>query len=103
MGAADADTLLFYSRNAEAYAGWAKAPSARLRGFLALLPLAGSILELGCGAGDDGAHRRAEEPLRLDSERARPGSRRGQRTEPTMKSRNARTFAGGTWRERWNA
>ena len=27
----------------------------------------------------------------------------GQRTEPTTKSRNARTFAGGTCRERWNA
>jgi len=50
MGAPD-DTLLFYGRNAEAYAGWAKAPSTRLKGFLALLPPRGSILELGCGAG----------------------------------------------------
>ena len=48
----DDDTLQFYRRNAEAYAGWAKAPSARLRGFLNLLPPGGSILELGCGAGN---------------------------------------------------
>jgi SAM-dependent methyltransferase len=51
----DDDTLQFYRRNAEAYAGWAKAPSARLRGFLALLPPGGSILELGCGAGNHSA------------------------------------------------
>jgi SAM-dependent methyltransferase len=52
----DDDTLQFYRRNAEAYAGWAKAPSAWLRGFLALLPPGGSILELGCGAGNHSAH-----------------------------------------------
>ena len=51
----DDDTLQFYRRNAEAYAGWAKAPSTRLVGFLALLPPAGSILELGCGAGNHAA------------------------------------------------
>jgi SAM-dependent methyltransferase len=51
----DNDTLQFYRKNAEAYAGWAKAPSARLRGFLALLPPGGSILELGCGAGNHSA------------------------------------------------
>jgi SAM-dependent methyltransferase len=55
MGAVDDDTLQFYRRNAEAYAGWAKAPSTRLNGFLALLPPAGSILELGCGAGNHAA------------------------------------------------
>ncbi|HEY2247926.1 MAG TPA: class I SAM-dependent methyltransferase [Bradyrhizobium sp.] len=55
MGASDDDTLQFYRRNAEAYAGWAKAPSTRLKGFLALLPPAGSILELGCGAGNHAA------------------------------------------------
>ncbi len=55
MGAADDDTLQFYRRNAEAYAGWAKAPSMRLKGFLALLPKGGSILELGCGAGNHAA------------------------------------------------
>jgi SAM-dependent methyltransferase len=51
----DDDTLQFYRRNAEAYADWTKAPSARLKGFLALLPPEGSILELGCGAGNHSA------------------------------------------------
>ncbi|MCC8939075.1 class I SAM-dependent methyltransferase [Bradyrhizobium sp. Arg68] len=51
----DEDTLQFYRRNAEAYAGWAKAPSTRLKGFLALLPAGGAILELGCGAGNHAA------------------------------------------------
>jgi SAM-dependent methyltransferase len=48
----DNETLQFYRRNAEAYAGWAKAPSTQLKGFLELLPPGGSILELGCGAGN---------------------------------------------------
>ena len=51
----DDDTLQFYRRNANAYAGWAKAPSTRLTGFLALLPAGGSVLELGCGAGNHSA------------------------------------------------
>ena len=51
----DEDTLQFYRRNAGAYAGWAKPPSTRLKGFLALLPPGGSILELGCGAGNHSA------------------------------------------------
>jgi SAM-dependent methyltransferase len=51
----DDDTLQFYRRHAEAYADWAKAPSTRLTGFLALLPPGGSILELGCGAGNHSA------------------------------------------------
>lgn len=51
----DEETLQFYRRNAQAYAGWAKAPSTRLKGFLALLPQGGSILELGCGAGNHSA------------------------------------------------
>jgi SAM-dependent methyltransferase len=51
----DDETLRFYRRNAQAYADWAKAPSARLPGFLALLPPGGSILELGCGAGNHSA------------------------------------------------
>jgi SAM-dependent methyltransferase len=51
----DDDTLQFYRRNAEAYAGWAKAPSTRLTGFLGMLPPGGSILELGCGAGNHSA------------------------------------------------
>jgi SAM-dependent methyltransferase len=56
----DETTLQFYRENAEAYAGWAKAPSTRLRGFLALLPPGGSILELGCGAGNHSAVMLAE-------------------------------------------
>jgi SAM-dependent methyltransferase len=51
----DEETLRFYRRNAEAYAGWAKAPSTRLKGFLALLPPGAAILELGCGAGNHSA------------------------------------------------
>ena len=51
----DEDTLQFYRRNAEAYAGWAKPPSTRLKGFLASLPSGSSILELGCGAGNHSA------------------------------------------------
>jgi SAM-dependent methyltransferase len=51
----DEDTLQFYRRNAEAYAGWSKAPSTRLGAFLALLPPRGSVLELGCGAGNHSA------------------------------------------------
>jgi SAM-dependent methyltransferase len=56
----DRETLQFYRINAEAYAGWAKAPSTRLQGFLALLPKDGSILELGCGAGNHSALMLAE-------------------------------------------
>jgi SAM-dependent methyltransferase len=48
----DETTLQFYRSNAESYAAWAKAPSTRLIGFLGLLPPGGSILELGCGAGN---------------------------------------------------
>jgi SAM-dependent methyltransferase len=48
----DQGTLRFYRHNAQAYADWAKAPSLRLRTFLALLPPGASLLELGCGAGN---------------------------------------------------
>ena len=48
----DEDTLRFYRQNALAYASLVKAPSTRLKGFFALLPAGGSILELGCGAGN---------------------------------------------------
>jgi len=48
----DDGTLQFYRDNAQAYADWAKAPSTRLVRFLGLLPPGGSILELGCGAGN---------------------------------------------------
>ncbi len=51
----DDDTLQFYRRNAGPYADWAKAPSTRLVDFLAQLPPGGSILELGCGAGNHSA------------------------------------------------
>jgi SAM-dependent methyltransferase len=51
----DEETLQFYRSNAQSYADWAKAPSTRLRGFLARLPPGGSILELGCGAGNHSA------------------------------------------------
>ena len=51
----DNDTLQFYRDNARSYADWAKAPSTRLVRFLALLPRAGSVLELGCGAGNHSA------------------------------------------------
>lgn len=51
----DEKTLQFYRSNAQSYADWAKAPSTRLRSFLALLPPDGSILELGCGAGNHSA------------------------------------------------
>lgn len=47
----DEQTLQFYRSNAQSYGDWAKAPSTRLRGFLALLPAGATILELGCGAG----------------------------------------------------
>lgn len=56
----DETTLQFYRSNARSYADWAKAPSTRLRGFLALLPSGGSILELGCGAGNHSAVMLAE-------------------------------------------
>src|SRR6266478_3717218 len=48
----DDATLRFYRENAQAYADWAKGPSTRLTGFLASLPPGGTILELGCGAGN---------------------------------------------------
>jgi len=51
----DDATLQFYRKNAASYADWAKAPSSRLIGFLGLLPAGGSILELGCGAGNHAA------------------------------------------------
>jgi SAM-dependent methyltransferase len=51
----DEATLQFYRKNAQAYADWAKAPSTRLTGFLALLAPGASILELGCGAGNHSA------------------------------------------------
>jgi SAM-dependent methyltransferase len=54
-GAADEQTLRFYSGNARAYAGREKTRHTRLARFLEPLPVGGKILELGCGAGDDSA------------------------------------------------
>lgn len=51
----DHGTLQFYRDNAQAYADWNKAPSKRLVRFLGLLPARGSVLELGCGAGNHSA------------------------------------------------
>ena len=51
----DDSTLQFYRDNAASYAAWAKAPSTRLTNFLAMLPPGGSVLELGCGAGNHAA------------------------------------------------
>ena len=84
----DEETLNFYRRNAEAYAAWAKAPSARLTGFLALLPPGGSILELGCGAGNHSAKMLeagfAVRPTDGSPELAEAASRRLGRTVETM-------------------
>jgi len=84
----DEETLQFYRRNAEAYAGWAKAPSTRLTGFLALLPPGGSILELGCGAGNHSARMLeagfAVRPTDGSPEMAEVASRRLGRTVETM-------------------
>jgi SAM-dependent methyltransferase len=51
----DDATLQFYRDNAQSYADWVKAPSARLVGFMGLLPAGGAVLELGCGAGNHSA------------------------------------------------
>src|ERR1700744_6792052 len=51
----DEPTLQFYRDNAQSYADWAKAPSARLVNFMKLLPGGGHALELGCGAGNHSA------------------------------------------------
>jgi SAM-dependent methyltransferase len=51
----DEDTLHFYRSNAQAYAAREIAKHSRLTRFLALLPQAPTILELGCGAGGDSA------------------------------------------------
>jgi SAM-dependent methyltransferase len=84
----DEETLNFYRRNAEAYAAWAKAPSARLTGFLALLPPGGSILELGCGAGNHSAKMLeagfAVRPTDGSPEMAEAASRRLGRAVETM-------------------
>lgn len=48
--------IAFYDDNAATYAARSRqAPEARLSAFADLLPVAGAVLELGCGAGDDSA------------------------------------------------
>jgi len=56
----DEETLQFYRSHALAYAGREKSKHTRLIRFLALLPAAGSVLELGCGAGADSAEMLAQ-------------------------------------------
>jgi SAM-dependent methyltransferase len=51
----DDATLQFYRDNAQSYADWAKAPSARLVNFMKMLPAGADVLELGCGAGNHSA------------------------------------------------
>jgi SAM-dependent methyltransferase len=51
----DDATLQFYRDNAQSYADWVKAPSARLVRFMDLLPAGGDVLELGCGPGNHSA------------------------------------------------
>jgi SAM-dependent methyltransferase len=51
----DEQTLQCYRGNAQAYAGREITRHTRLTRFLALLPPAATILELGCGAGTDSA------------------------------------------------
>jgi SAM-dependent methyltransferase len=51
----DKQTLQFYGNNAQAYAMREVSKHTRLTRFLALLPPAATILELGCGAGADSA------------------------------------------------
>ena len=52
----DDATMRFYAEHAEAYAQHATTPNgAQLDGFLAQVPAAGKVLELGCGNGRDAA------------------------------------------------
>lgn len=49
----DPQTLAFYDREATAYAGRRLAKASRLTRFLAALPVGASVLDLGCGGGQD--------------------------------------------------
>ncbi|MGH6760258.1 MAG: class I SAM-dependent methyltransferase [Phyllobacterium sp.] len=53
MTSSEDETRRFYSTEAAAYATRGQACSERLDAFLALLPAGGTILELGCGGGQD--------------------------------------------------
>jgi SAM-dependent methyltransferase len=84
----DQETLQFYRQNAQAYAEWGKPPSTRLTDFLALLPPGGTILELGCGAGNHSAKMLAAgfavRPTDGSPEMAREASRRLGRPVETL-------------------
>jgi len=85
----DEETLQFYRGNAEAYARRTiTSRQARLTAFLALLPPAACILELGCGAGGDTAEMLARgfvvRPTDGSSEMAAVASRRLGRTVEMM-------------------
>ncbi len=54
MTAQDGDTLRFYAAEADAYTSRGVKPSyRRLETFMSMLPAGGTVLELGCGAGQD--------------------------------------------------
>ncbi|MDR0253154.1 MAG: SAM-dependent methyltransferase, partial [Brucellaceae bacterium] len=54
MTAKDSETIGFYAREAEAYASRGREPAVlQLDQFLSRLPAGASILELGCGGGQD--------------------------------------------------
>lgn len=61
MTSHDPDTLQFYADEAERYANRSVERSyEHLDAFLTRLPAKGSVLELGCGGGDDSAHMLAQ-------------------------------------------
>ena len=84
----DEETLQFYRRNARGLCRARKHHPHRLTGFLALLPPGGSILELGCGAGNHSAKMLeagfAVRPTDGSPEMAEVASRRLGRTVETM-------------------
>ena len=84
----DEETLQFYRRNAQAYAGREIAAHTRLSRFLAQLPPGAAILELGCGAGAASAEMLAKgfdvRPTDGSPEMAREASRRLGRAVETL-------------------
>ena len=85
--AVDEGTLQFYRSNAEAYAGGRMRTVDAADRFLALLPPGGSILELGCGAGNDSAEMLAR-GFRVRADRRIAGiGRRSHRSGSAVRSR----------------
>ena len=84
----DEETLQFYRRHAQAYAGREIASHTRLARFLALLPSGAKILELGCGAGAASAEMMARgfdvDPTDGSPEMAAEASRRLGRPVATL-------------------